>query len=162
MPSHYQLQYLAAWTEVSSTLLFPYGTAFRTLLLAISLRKGFRPSTAVCMHTFLPLHKSVESFLDRLCKGFYPKPFFKRHKKHCRGDTAAVACAVPLSLLLSDVQVNEDVPEFTREILSQFRGDDIGEVCRKDDQHRKTSKQDKKSQVRKYVMANMRRLTCVG
>ncbi|XP_030848126.1 uncharacterized protein LOC105437122 isoform X3 [Strongylocentrotus purpuratus] len=102
-----------------------------------------------------------------LCKGFYSKPYFKRHKRYCRGDTAAEACAVPVSLLMSNVQVNEDVSEFTTEILSKFRDDEIGEVCRTDEVitnigqrlwSKERSKRDKRSQVRKSVMASMRRL----
>ena len=100
-------------------------------------------------------------------QGFYSKAFFKHHKKRCQGDTTSVACAVPVSLLLSKVQVNKDVSEFTKKILSKFRGDDIGEICRSDKVitnigkrlwTKEMGKQHKKSQVRKSVMANMRRL----
>ena len=102
-----------------------------------------------------------------LCKGFFAKPYFKRHKKHCQGDTAAEACAVPVSLLVSDVHIDKEIPEFTKEILSKFHDDDIGELCRTDKVivnfgkrvwMKERSKQDKKSQVRKGVMAQMRQL----
>ena len=54
-----------------------------------------------------------------ICQGFYSKKFYKRHNSRRQGDSASVACPVPLSLLAIDTQVDET--ECTQEILSKFR-----------------------------------------
>ena len=63
-----------------------------------------------------------------LCKGFYARKAFKRHKYKCQGDSCYEACSVHLSLLASESQVNTRCPEFCKEILCRFKGTDIGDL----------------------------------
>ncbi|KAJ8018484.1 hypothetical protein HOLleu_43501 [Holothuria leucospilota] len=102
-----------------------------------------------------------------LCKGFYASKFFKRHKTICQGDSCLQACSVPVSLVTPEFKVNQNISEFQREILCRFRSDEVGEICRNDpvivsigkrlwDKGR--NKEDKKLEVRKSVMSDMRRL----
>lgn len=112
---------------------------------------------------------SSELKICGICKGFYSKEFYKRHKsKYCQGEGCLEACAVPVSLLTSDMRVNKEFPEFTSEILAKFQNDSIGKICITDEVivnigqrmwMKERGKQDKKTQVRKTVMANMRRLS---
>ncbi|XP_071823694.1 uncharacterized protein [Apostichopus japonicus] len=103
-----------------------------------------------------------------LCKGFYSTRFFTRHKAICQGDSCLQACSVPVSLVTPECRLNRNISEFQRDILHRFREDEVSEVCRSDpvivdigkrlwDASR--NKEDiKKTEVRKCVMSDMRRL----
>ncbi|XP_071823328.1 uncharacterized protein [Apostichopus japonicus] len=102
-----------------------------------------------------------------LCKGFYATRYFGRHKAICQGDSCLQACSVPVSLVTPECRVNQNISEFQRDILRRFKEDEVGEVCRSDpfivdigkrllDASR--NKEDKKTEVRKHVMSDMRRL----
>ncbi|PIK55384.1 hypothetical protein BSL78_07700 [Apostichopus japonicus] len=97
-----------------------------------------------------------------------PPRFFTRHKAICQGDSCLQACSVPVSLVTPECRVNRNISEFQRDILRRFREDEVSEVCRSDpvivdigkrlwDASR--NKEDiKKTEVRKCVMSDMRRL----
>ncbi|XP_033114799.1 uncharacterized protein LOC117115204 isoform X2 [Anneissia japonica] len=102
------------------------------------------------------------------CKAFLSKKYLRRHiKQVCQPKSEAVACAVslPASLLALN---NDNWDEFVQNILSKFRtNDEAGKMCVKDKVlmnigKRLWSKQkrkvDKAVEVRKSVMADMRRL----
>ncbi|XP_071830672.1 uncharacterized protein [Apostichopus japonicus] len=103
-----------------------------------------------------------------LCKGFYVKKCFSRHKIKCQGDSCEEACTIPVSLLMSETtNQNKLLSEFSVNILYKFRGDEVGSICREDpvilnvgkrlwDKGR--AKENKKTEVRKSVMSDMRRL----
>ena len=60
------------------------------------------------------------------CKGFYGRQLFHRHKAACAKDKTSEPVAVHL-----DVFSNQQ-DEFSRVVLSCFRGDEIGNLCRND------------------------------
>ena len=99
-----------------------------------------------------------------LCKGFYARKLFIRHKEICSGKKPT-ECAVALPLSLFGQQ--EVDKEFEKEILARFQNDDIGNLCRTDPVIRLVGKRlwqknekkpDKRNEVRKSVMLDMRRL----
>lgn len=102
------------------------------------------------------------------CSGSYAQKYITRHKRTCaeQSDSSASAVNLPAELLTlaKDADIGED---FVADILSKFRNDDIGEMCKNDPVllqigRRLWSKQkrkvDKKTEVRKSVMRDMRRL----
>nr|XP_054753532.1 uncharacterized protein LOC129259256 [Lytechinus pictus] len=102
------------------------------------------------------------------CSGSYAQSYITRHKKACaeQSDSAASAVNLPAELLTlaKDADIGED---FVADILSKFRDDEIGDMCKTDPVlltigRRLWSKQkrkvDKKTEVRKSVMRDMRRL----
>ncbi|XP_030840614.1 uncharacterized protein LOC115923643 [Strongylocentrotus purpuratus] len=101
------------------------------------------------------------------CKGFYSSHFFWHHRKVCQGDICTPSEGVPVNLMEGKDPVYQKHPDFVTDILSRFQNDDVGNTCRTDKvivnvghrlwtKHR--SKKDKKLEVRKSVMADMRRL----
>ncbi|XP_071958628.1 uncharacterized protein [Antedon mediterranea] len=96
-----------------------------------------------------------------LCKGFYNRASFSRHKVKCRGKTSANCDHIPMS------GISCDLSAFNVEILNRFRTDEVGEICRTDLTlinigkkfwDKKKNKKDKKLEGRKSVMSDMRRL----
>ena len=61
------------------------------------------------------------------CKGFYSKSCFRRHKIYCSTSESAVHGAQILNF-----SENKNY-SFHQEILSKFRNDDIGNLCRNDE-----------------------------
>ena len=105
----------------------------------------------------------------QLCKGFMDKRYITRHEKmHYTNTEAAVRVVpVPASMISVDEELGGD---FLKEIVSKFReGEDseVYDLCIKDpvllqigkklwNKHKR--KEDKRTEVRKSVMADMRRL----
>ena len=95
-----------------------------------------------------------------VCKGCFCKKYFHRHKDSCGGR----ADKVPVAFLEENVYpISEDF----KTILNRFHSDQIGDIIRSDrsillvgqklyDKMKK--KQDKKMEVRKSVMTDMRRI----
>ncbi|KAJ8046374.1 hypothetical protein HOLleu_05024 [Holothuria leucospilota] len=102
-----------------------------------------------------------------ICKGFFSSRFFSRHKLRCQGDSCLESCPVPVSLMVSEPDTQINLTEFKKEILCKFRHDDVGETCRNDPTivtigkrlwDKGKAKENKKTEVRKSVMSDMRRL----
>lgn len=99
------------------------------------------------------------------CHGFYATTFFWRHSKMCQGDSCLRLQGVPVNLM--EGKAYETQPQFVKEILSRFYKDEVGKLCKTDAVivnvgqklwAKEKSKQDKKVEVRKSVMADMRRM----
>ena len=106
---------------------------------------------------------SSATVLCSKCNGFYAKNFFKRHKTKCIGESADMPSSIPATLLACESVQDE----FRNEVMSHFITDEIGQVCSSDatilaigqrlwDGHNK--KLDKKSEVKRSVRTDMRRL----
>ena len=104
-----------------------------------------------------------ETVICSNCDGFYNKEFFHRHKRHCIGDSALQVQSLPSSLLSRD-DIEE---EFKKDILSRFNADEVGTLCRTDKTiliigqrlfKKQNKKKDKKHDVRRVVMTDMRKL----
>ncbi|XP_030844967.1 uncharacterized protein LOC115925389 [Strongylocentrotus purpuratus] len=105
-----------------------------------------------------------------LCKAFIEKRYISRHeKKHAQ--TSDAACEVtPIPAEMMSVVDEANGGEFMKEIISKFReGEDrdVYDICTKDPIllevgkkmfNKQRRKVDKKSEVKKSVMADMRRL----
>ena len=100
------------------------------------------------------------------CKGFYSAAYFHLHRKKCLvGRDSAQDQPLPTKARL--LSPNSDVSdEFKTEILSKFVNDEFGQICQSDEyilqfgsrQYDKMrQKPDKKVEVRRSVMSDMRR-----
>ena len=100
------------------------------------------------------------------CKGFYSAAYFHLHRKKCLvGRDSAQDQPLPTKAKL--LSPNSDVSdEFKTEILSKFVNDEYGQICQSDEyilqfgsrQYDKMrQKPDKKVEVRRSVMSDMRR-----
>ena len=100
------------------------------------------------------------------CHGYYSKTYFARHRKLCISESADIPQAIPITLLseyCSDIS-----SAFRKDVLTSFAKDDIGKVCRSDEAvmifgsrmySKLSGKQDKKPEVKRSLMADMRRLS---
>lgn len=95
------------------------------------------------------------------CKGSYNKTYFYRHKQSCRTE-----CNPPKPIAAA-LAASKETNDFL-EILSSFQVSEVGELCRKDPTIRcigrhlwakDKTKVDKREEVRKTVMADMRTLS---
>nr|XP_054761399.1 uncharacterized protein LOC129267799 [Lytechinus pictus] len=100
------------------------------------------------------------------CSGAYSAPYMRRHKHHCeyKSDSSKPSMHIPASFLSV---MNDSDSSFISEILSKFRKDEVGQLCQSDPILREIGKRlwlkqnkkpDKKTEVRKSVMTDMRRL----
>ena len=99
------------------------------------------------------------------CNGFYNRHFFWSHKQNCNRDSVQSATPLPTPLLKPYPRFVTS--EFKEDILSGFQEDDIGNLCRSDHHicmfgarifDKMKRKQDKKFEVRRSVMTDMRRM----
>ena len=99
-----------------------------------------------------------------ICKGIFSKSYFYLHKQTCTAAGGSVPQAVPLEVVFSGANLNE---EFTTKILSKFLNDEAGQVCKTDKcllkigerlYEKMKAKRDKKMEVKRSVMSDMRRL----
>lgn len=95
----------------------------------------------------------------KTCKGPYSTNYFYRHARVCKQQGKPVFVGV--------LSVDEKNPEFAEEILGRFQNDPVGNLCRSDEtvlyigQHlflKDKCKVDKKAEVKKSVMTDMRSL----
>jgi len=98
------------------------------------------------------------------CSGFYAKKYFRRHRKKCNADQCTVPRALPVQLMKVDAAVDA---EYKTEILARFSNDSAGDLCRSDSSlilygsrvyQSIVAKRDKATEVRRSVMADMRRI----
>jgi len=98
------------------------------------------------------------------CQGVFSPGWFASHSKICIGDACVEPHAVPAEVFYSSLDVPQD---FKMEILSHFHQDNVGKLCQSDEiitmigsklYTKVKRRQDKKLEVRKSVMASMRKL----
>ena len=98
------------------------------------------------------------------CSGIFNRHWFSSHKQNCQAEGDSYPNSVATSVFFSSCDVSE---EFKKEILSKFTSDEVGMLCQQDETivkigcklYRKLkSRQDKKVEVRRSVMTDMRRL----
>lgn len=99
-----------------------------------------------------------------LCDGFFSRTFFSRHKRICKGGNSIEAYMVPADFLNPEKEMAE---EYQRNVLCKFLNDDIGNMCRRDPvicqvgerlYNKYKRRKDKEVEVKKSVMALMRRM----
>ena len=102
------------------------------------------------------------------CSGVFSKTYFWRHKRICCGKSSKVATAVDMKIVQNSLRSGNNVSEeFQSTILQKFLDDDVGRLCKSDEwllmigqklYDKLRGKQDKKTEVRRSVMSDMRRL----
>jgi len=101
------------------------------------------------------------------CRGIFSRTWFYGHKKLCVGGnyTCIEPKPVPASVYYSSDKLSED---FKLQILSKFNQDQVGRICQTDSMvtmigsklyTKVKARVDKKTEVRRSVMADMRRLS---
>ncbi|KAJ8018163.1 hypothetical protein HOLleu_43996 [Holothuria leucospilota] len=104
-----------------------------------------------------------------ICCGIYSKHYMKRHSNVCLGksESSPAVVPVPMDLLSHDQDFNT---HFANDILCRFRKDAVGKLCINDSWltkigkrlwEKQRSKINKKTEVRKSVMTDMRRLAAL-
>ena len=98
------------------------------------------------------------------CSGVFNRHWFSSHRQNCRAEGGCGPNPVAASVFFSSCDVSDD---FKKEILSKFTNDEVGKICQQDDTiimigcklfRKLKSRQDKKVEVRRSVMTDMRRL----
>ena len=99
------------------------------------------------------------------CSGFFSRKCYYKHKRNCQVDRSKpVRQSIPAVMYLTPPDVAED---FRNEILSRFLKDEVGQLCCTEPSllsfgqklyHKLKAKQDKKTEVKRSVMNDMRRL----
>jgi len=100
------------------------------------------------------------------CSGFFHRKFFYKHKRNCQSkkDSLLSEATVPAIVLLTPTSVSED---FTNDVVSKFLQDKVGQFCSTDPTllafgqqlyYKLKAKQDKKTEVKRSVMCEMRRI----
>jgi len=98
------------------------------------------------------------------CSGVFNRHWFSSHKRRCPAKGCCKPNPVAASAFLSSCDVSED---FKKDILSKFTNDEVGQLCQQDQTiimigcklfRRVKSRQDKRVEVRRAVMTDMRRL----
>jgi len=106
---------------------------------------------------------SSELLMCSVCNGFYAKSYVGRHRKTCSAESASAATSYPIKLLTC----KNVTDKFKEVVLCHFYNDEVGSMCQSDDAiilfgskmfDKSKGKHDKKNEVRKTVMADMRRL----
>ena len=103
------------------------------------------------------------------CKGMFSRTWFYAHKKLCVGDN--YVCIEPKSFPAAVYFSCDRVPEeFKHEVLSKFNQDQVGLLCQTDSMitmigsklyTKVKARVDKKTEVRRSVMSDMRRLAAL-
>ena len=109
---------------------------------------------------------SKDLFYCSHCLMFASRKFWFNHMKNCQKNSAKKVIPLPIGLLQVPESVNIS-EEFRINILSKFRSDHVGEICRKDPTiirigsvffHKEKRKVGKAIEVRKSVRTDMRRI----
>ncbi|XP_011661625.2 uncharacterized protein LOC105437092 [Strongylocentrotus purpuratus] len=99
------------------------------------------------------------------CSGAYASSYIRKHKRLCmrKSDASKPAGKIPITLL----KIPDPDSDFAYEILGKFRKDKVGRICQEDPVlleigkrlwSKQKKKVDKKVQVKRSVMTDMRRL----
>ena len=98
------------------------------------------------------------------CCGVFNRHWFSSHKQNCQAHGGCEPRPVTASVFFSSCDASE---EFKKEILSKFINDEVGKLCQQDETivmigsklfRKLKSRKDKKVEVRRSVMTDMRRL----
>jgi len=98
------------------------------------------------------------------CSGIFDRRKFYVHKRNCTVEGTYVPQPIPLYLYEQNPATND---EFATKILARFINDEIGVLCRSDEHilaigrrlyEKRQAKKDKKTEVKRSVMSDMRRL----
>lgn len=98
------------------------------------------------------------------CCGVFKRRWFGTHRRRCGTEQCVQPRAIASTIYFSSMPVSKD---FKKDILSKFSGDEIGELCQKNESiamigskiyMKVRARVDKKLEVRRSVMADMRRL----
>ena len=98
------------------------------------------------------------------CSGIFSRAWFYGHRKKCVGDGSIEPKPLPTSVFFSSDILPE---EFKTEILSKFNSDEVGKLCQTDSTIKMIgsklyskikTRRDKKTEVKRSIMADMRRL----
>ena len=110
--------------------------------------------------------KDTALVMCSICNGFYSRSYIKRHSNRCQEKSEGCPPSAPVPVTL--LQCDEDYAgEFVKDILNKFRQDRVGKVCTTDSVllklgrrlwYKQKRKADKKTEVRRSVMTDMRRL----
>jgi hypothetical protein len=98
------------------------------------------------------------------CSGVFNRHWFSAHRKNCGTEQCSKPSAVATSVFFSTFKVPDD---FKKEILSKFSNDEVGKLCQQNETiamigsklfMKIKARKDKKMEVRRSVMTDMRRL----
>jgi len=98
------------------------------------------------------------------CSGIFKRHWFSAHKKRCCQELSFQPKAVVTSVFFSEFKVSDD---FKKDILSSFSNDEVGKLCRENEALvmigwklylKVKARKDKKVEVKRSVMTDMRRL----
>ena len=127
------------------------------LLADKTLRKGEMIYTSL-------LAERKDGVVCDLCSGIFSRRQFYLHKKKCSTEVTCIPQPIPLYAFENNADLND---EFTRKIVAGFLNDDVGKLCRSDPHiqaigrrlyEKMRAKQDKKTEVKRSVRSDMRRL----
>jgi hypothetical protein len=98
------------------------------------------------------------------CSGVFNRRWFSAHRRQCGGNQSALPRPVNASVFFSSLKVSE---VFKTEVLSKFTNDEVGRLCQQNETIimigyklylKVKARKDKKVEVKRSVMADMRRL----
>ena len=111
-----------------------------------------------------PSKKDKSTVVCDNCSGVFSRHWFSSHKQNCHADGGSRPSPIAASVFFSQCELSDD---FKKDILSRFISDEVGQLCQQDHTiimfgsklfRKLKSTQDKKVEVRKSVMTDMRRL----
>lgn len=118
---------------------------------------------ATILRERLTKHKNEDGVCDT-CSGVFSRRWFSSHKRTCFEEHSTEPQPVATSAYFGSFDTSDD---FKKEILTKFANDEVGKLCQEEETivmigsklYRKlAARKDKKVEVRRSVMADMRRL----
>ncbi|XP_048247628.1 uncharacterized protein LOC124124735 isoform X1 [Haliotis rufescens] len=103
-----------------------------------------------------------------LCKGFYSRRLYHRHKDLCMKDSTFVPSSVPVEMLHLKESTTKEQDVFSKEVLLHFHPDEVGKTCQTEPTivaigrilfQKNLRKIEKTMETRKSVMNDMRLLS---
>ena len=125
---------------------------------------GLQKPTLQCERSYVGRKVSDLTVCPK-CGGFFSRKSFYKHKRHCQKDKSVLLPkSIPAVMYVSPPDVADD---FRNEILSRFIKDEVGQLCCTEPSlisfgqrlyYKMKAKEDKKTEVKRSVMSDMRRL----
>nr|XP_054772048.1 uncharacterized protein LOC129280013 [Lytechinus pictus] len=114
-------------------------------------------------------HKHAgELVMCSICEGFYSKVYIKRHQDQCMKQSQSSNCDTkPIRLNMFERFTDKEDTRFVMNVLGKFRDDAVGKMCTTDPVlmeigkklwSKEKRKVDRKAEVRRGVMRDMRRI----